>query len=118
MATLTAKLTLTGNNLTSDALNASITDVLTITKDVVITRIVTSVASTKFLDNTAYGKCYVFLKNIDTTDSITIEKADAGDEYMTLAPGEFAFFPWDSGIDLFADASANTPVLEYMIFEA
>ena len=37
---------------------------------------------------------------------------------MSLAPGEFAFFPWDGTLDMFADATANTPVLEVMIFEA
>ena len=56
--------------------------------------------------------------NLSVTDSLEIEKADAGDEFMSLAPGEFAFFPWDGTLDMFADATANTPVLEVMIFEA
>lgn len=118
MATLTAKLTLTGANLTSSTLNASITKALTITKVVEIKKINTSVTSASIFANGSYTKAYIFLKNLDTTDTITIEKADEGDEFFSLAPGEFAFFPWDSSLDLFADATANTPVLEMMIFEA
>jgi hypothetical protein len=76
------------------------------------------VTSTKFFEADDFNKCYIYLKNIDATDTITIEKADSGDEYFSLAPGEFAFFPWAGLIDMFADATANTPSLEVMIFEA
>ena len=47
---------------------------------------------------------------------------DQGDEALdttqiSLAAGEFAFFPWDSTVDLVADAASGTPVLEVGIFE-
>ena len=48
---------------------------------------------------------------------MTIEKADGGDEYMTLGAGEFAFFPWASAVDLFADAAQGTPTLEVRIYQ-
>lgn len=118
MATLTAKLSLTSSNVTSDALSMSITDILTITKDVEIKRIATSDTSTKFFDNTAYTKAFIFLKNTDTTNAITIEGASGSNVFFVLEGGEFAFFPWNSSNDLFADAATSTtPVLEVMIFE-
>tara|TARA_R110001583_G_scaffold109576_1_gene258375 strand:- start:2498 stop:2860 length:363 start_codon:yes stop_codon:yes gene_type:complete len=118
MATLTPTLTLTSSNLTSDSLSVSVTDSLSIAGDVIQKRIATSTSSAAFFTASGFNKCYVFLKNIDATDTIEIEKADGGDEFMSLAPGEFAFFPWDGTLDMFADATANTPVLEVMIFEA
>ena len=35
-----------------------------------------------------------------------------------LGAGEFAFFPWTSTVDLFADAAEGTPVLEIIVFQA
>tara|TARA_R110000787_G_C13198935_1_gene423819 strand:- start:463 stop:582 length:120 start_codon:yes stop_codon:yes gene_type:complete len=37
---------------------------------------------------------------------------------MYLGAGEFAFFPWSSTVDLFADSASGTPVLEIMLFQA
>ena len=48
---------------------------------------------------------------------MTIEKADGGDEYMTLGAGEFAFFPWASTVDLAVDAAQGSPVLEVRIYQ-
>ena len=118
MATLTPTLTLTSTNLTSDSLSVSVTDSLSVAGDVIQKRIATSTSSTQFFEADDFNKCYVFLKNIDATDTIEIEKSDGGDEFMSLATGEWAFFPWDGTLDMFADATANTPVLEIMIFEA
>ena len=59
------------------------------------------------------------MRNKSTTaaEIITIEKADSGDEYMFLGAGEFAFFPWSSSVDLFADAAQGTPALEIIVFQ-
>jgi len=120
MATLTPTLTLTSTDLLSDSLSISVTDALTITKKAELKRIVTSTSSAVIAAASGYTKAYVFLKNISTTanETITIEKADGGDEYILLGAGEFAFFPWAAAIDLFADAAAGTPTLEIGIFEA
>jgi len=66
-----------------------------------------------------YTKSYVYLKNLSTTaaEIMTIEKADGGDEYMTLGAGEFAFFPWASTVDLAVDAAQGSPVLEVRIYQ-
>lgn len=120
MATLTPTLTLTSTDLLSDSLSINVTDSLSITKAAELKRIVTSTTSASIAAASAYTKAYVYLKNMSTTanEIITIEKSDGGDEYLTLGAGEFAFFPWASTVDLFADAAAGTPTLEVGIFEA
>ena len=112
MATLTTKLTLTSSNLLTDALNLSITDSLTISGPTVQKTVVTSDQSAVVLAASSYTKSYVVLMNKSTASAeiITIEKSDGGDEYMTLGAGEFAFFPWTSSVNLFADSASGTPV--------
>jgi len=120
MATLTPKLTLTSSDALLDALNFTVTDSLTISGAIVQKSVVTSTTSTSVLAAASYTTSYVFLhnKSIASAEIITIEKADAGDEYMYLGAGEFAFFPWSSTVDLFADSASGTPVLEIMLFQA
>ena len=120
MATLNVTLELTSTDVFSDTLSLSNTDALTLTKSTKLERITTSTTSTSFAAASSYTKAYVYLKNTSTTanEIITIEKADSGDEYLTLGAGEFAFFPWASEVDLFADAATGTPVMEVGIFEA
>ena len=120
MTTLTPTLTLTSTDLLSDSLSINVTDALTITKAAELKRIVTSTTSSSIAVAASYTKAYVYLKNMSTTanEIITIEKAEGGDEYLFLGAGEFAFFPWASIVDLFADAATGTPILEVGIFEA
>ena len=120
MATLTAKLTLTSSDLLSDSLNLSVTDTLSVLGTTVQKTVATSTASAVVLAASSFTTSYVFLKNKSTTaaEIITIEKADGGDEYMYLGAEEFAFFPWSSTVDLFADAAQGTPVLEILLFQA
>ena len=42
---------------------------------------------------------------------------DASFRFMTLKPGEFAFFPWDYLQDFYCGASAASQTLEYWIFD-
>tara|TARA_R110002051_G_C8446957_1_gene456088 strand:+ start:19 stop:387 length:369 start_codon:yes stop_codon:yes gene_type:complete len=120
MATLTAKLTLTSSDALTDALSFSVTDALTVSGAILQKSVVTSTTSASVLAASAYTTSYVFLHNKSTASAeiITIEKADAGDEYMYLGAGEFAFFPWSSTVDLFADSASGTPTLEIMLFQA
>jgi hypothetical protein len=37
---------------------------------------------------------------------------------MALAPGEFAFFPWDSSGNIVVASASATPYIEYAVFEA
>tara|TARA_R100000654_G_scaffold56087_1_gene82412 strand:- start:5800 stop:6306 length:507 start_codon:yes stop_codon:yes gene_type:complete len=42
---------------------------------------------------------------------------DSSFRFMTLKPGEFAFFPWDYLQDFYCGASAASQTLEYWIFD-
>ena len=120
MATLIPKLTLTSSDALIDALNFTVTDSLAVLGAIVQKSVVTSTTSAVVLAASSYTTSYVFLhnKSAASAEIITIEKADAGDEYMYLGAGEFAFFPWSSTVDLFADSASGTPVLEIMLFQA
>ena len=119
MATLTPTLTLASSDMNGDVLNLSVTDSLEILGQVTTKQVATSTSSAIFATAANYTKSYVYLKNLTSTaaEIITIEKADGGDEYMTLGAGEFAFFPWASSVDLFADAAQGTPTLEVRIYQ-
>jgi|TARA_R110000737_G_scaffold136964_2_gene167825 hypothetical protein len=61
-------------------------------------------------------KAYVYIKNLDSTDTIIIE--DDGDAiFASLDPGEFCFFPSADNTTVQVKASANTPLVEYLILE-
>ena len=119
MATLTPTLTLSSSDMNGDTLNLSVTDSLSILGQVTTKQVATSTSSAIFATAANYTKSYVYLKNLSTTaaEIITIEKADGGDEYMTLGAGEFAFFPWASTVDLAVDAAQGTPTLEVRIYQ-
>ena len=122
MATLTPTLTLASTDATSDSLNLSVTDKLSVAGDVIQRRIIIATGTNNGVSivPTSYNKCYVYAKNIDTSITLTLgADNDSTADWMTLAPGEFAFFPWDGSVELFANAnSGTTAVLEYMLFEA
>ena len=117
MGTLNAKLVLTSNDLTSDAINMTINDLITVEKNVELKRIIISTTATNIVAAASYTKAFVYVKNVDSAISINLVKAEGGDTYITLAPGEFGFFPWATLVDLAADAASGTPVLEVGIFE-
>ena len=120
MATLTPTLTLSSTDVTTDTLSVSLTDSLSILGEVHILRKKTSAASDIILDASEHNKCYVLLNNTSTASAeiVTIEESDGGQQHMSLGAGEFAWFPWDSSVDLTADSESGTPTLEIMIFEA
>jgi|TARA_R100000084_G_scaffold108522_1_gene71377 hypothetical protein len=127
MATITPTLTLTSNASSattpgplSFALSLSATDSLTV-NGVVTSNIVTCTtnhADNKILDASALGASYVYIKNIsDTTIYLCI--GDAGtttNNAMTIAAGEFAFFPWAGTIDYYLESASGSKKAEYFIF--
>jgi len=117
MATLTPTLTLVSTDSTSDELNLSVTDSLTVSQDVISPSKVKLTTSDLEIGPTTYGKSYVYLKNTDDTIAINIEITD-GNSTMQLAAGEFAFFPWTGASGIVAFSASGTPYLEYAIFEA
>lgn len=120
MATLNTTLTLSSTDISADeTLSVSLTDALTVAGQSFSFQVVTTSTGTVFAAAANFTKSYVLLYNTSSTASeiITIEKADGGDEYMELAGGEFAFFPWSSDVDLAADSESGTPTLEVRIFQ-
>ena len=131
MATLTPTLTLASTDITAnETLNLSLTDTLTIAGPVITKRVVIASGSTNVAtDNTfavagSFSISNVLLYNTSVATSgeiITIGTGAASGSLaatnMSLSPGEFAFFPWDSSVSLCADASTGSPVLEVRIFQ-
>jgi len=121
MATLIPTLSLTSTTLSdAETFSLSETGSLAVGGQSISFQVVTSATGTVFAAAANYTKSYVLLKNLatDATHIYTIEKADGGDEYMTLGAGEFAFFPWAAAVDLAVDAAAGSSVLEVRIFQA
>ena len=114
MATLTATLALTSTDATSESLGLTVTDALSTTNPAIsVAR--QSVATTGQFDILTTSKAditYVYVKNIDTTNIITL-KTDGGVAHMDLGPGEFAFFPVKGAVGLEATANTAPCVLEY-----
>tara|TARA_R110002012_G_scaffold295194_1_gene491616 strand:+ start:760 stop:1122 length:363 start_codon:yes stop_codon:yes gene_type:complete len=114
MATLTAKLTLTSSTTTSDALNLSVTDVLTVTNpSISLARIslVGDASATALLTDNA-TTTYVYLKNTDATNHIKYFN-DTDDGFGILWPGEFAFFAVIDAEGLKVQANNAACILEY-----
>ena len=121
MATLTPTLTLASTDLINgEDFNLSVTDALDVVGQAFSFQVVATTTGVVFAAAANYTKSYVYLKNLSTTatEIITIEKADGGDEYLTLGAGEFAFFPFYAGAagKLQLQASANTVQVEYAYF--
>ena len=117
MATLTPTLTLTSTDVSSDSLSLSVTDSLSITKDVVnISRVGLTNSDLTLLAAATYTKSYVYLKNTDSSIAMSVDFGSTLS--MSLAAGEFAFFPWESSQNVVVVAASGTPVLEYALFEA
>ena len=95
----------------------TVTDLITVSKDVEFKRTAISTTASNVVAAATYTKAFVYVKNIDSAIDINLVKSEGGDTYMTLGPGEFAFFPWATLVDLMADAASGTPVLEVGIFE-
>ena len=114
MATLTSTLALESADVSSDPLSISQAKGLTVTNPSVdIAR--QSVATTgqfNIITTANTSVTYVYLKNIDNTNIITI-KDDAGNSHMDLGPGEWAFFPVKGAVGLEATANSAPCVLEY-----
>jgi sarcosine oxidase gamma subunit len=120
MATLTPTLTLVSTDATSDSLNLSATDSLSVLGRVTQKRIATSTTAAVFLAAADYSKSYVFLKNLSSTaaERIDIRATTGGTDIIQLGAGEWTFMPWAGSHDLAYDAADGTPVLEILVFQA
>jgi hypothetical protein len=114
MATLTPTLTLTSTDATSDALSITVTDTLTTTNPQVSTAraAILHTGVTNILTTSDSDIAYVYLKNLDSTNIITV-KTDGGVAFSDLNPGEFAFLPLKGAVGLEVQANTATCILEY-----
>tara|TARA_R100000234_G_scaffold4214_2_gene3302 strand:+ start:389 stop:751 length:363 start_codon:yes stop_codon:yes gene_type:complete len=114
MATLTAKVTLTSTDVTTDNLDLAETENLTVQAPLQsISRV--SVATSgqhNILTTSDASITYVYLKNIDGSNIIVV-KTDGGVAFMDLGPGEMAFLPVKGAVGLEATATGAACVLEY-----
>jgi hypothetical protein len=117
MPTLTPTLTLKSTDVTSDEVNFSVSDSLSISGDVVsLSRVALSTSDLTLFASSAYSRSYVYLKNTDSSIAMDIDFGTTAS--FNLRPGEFAFFPWHGGSNILALADSGTPVLEYALWEA
>ena len=118
MATLTPTLTLASTDYGSDTLNFTVTDSLTVTEPSVgISRLTVlhTAASQILADAGSDGTVYFYLKNIDTTNFVSIMN-DAGNKLGKLNAQEFAFIPVDLNEGLELQANTASCVVEYAYF--
>ena len=123
MATITAKIILTSADISSDSLNVSVTDALTVgfpANGVSQTSVTTTGANNIIQPNTDGQTYYVYVKNTGTSDGTTDTAATltvelTGDVVVgKLAAGEFCFMPVGGhalGVQL--QSSASTIIAEY-----
>jgi len=117
MATMTAAITLTSTDVTTDELALSVTDSLTISnKAIAPSRVKTSTGDLTLFASGSYSRSYVYLKNMDDTIAMDVDFGSTAS--FNIRPGEFAFFPWHASQNIVVAADSGTPVLEYAIFEA
>tara|TARA_R110002167_G_scaffold109480_1_gene279261 strand:- start:113 stop:475 length:363 start_codon:yes stop_codon:yes gene_type:complete len=114
MGTLTAKLTLSSNNATTDVLNLSVTDTLTITTPSVgLSRLtITTADDQELVDNALSGVFYLYFKNLDDTNFVILQTT-ASVQYARVGPGEFAFFAVNDSNGLEARADTASCNVEY-----
>ena len=117
MATITPKFTLTSTTALTQDFSITKSDSLTVNGDVEFKRLKISDTASLILDASELNASYVWLYNTDGSIAISIVESEGGQAHIKLAAGEFAWFPWDSSVDLMADAASGTPILEIGIFE-
>ena len=114
MATLTAKLTLTSSDATTDALNLSVSDTLTTTTPSVgLSRLtITTADNQELVDEATSGIFYFYFKNLDATNFVILQTTGSV-QYARVGPGEFAFFAVNDGNGLEARADTASCNVEY-----
>ena len=122
MATLTANITLSSTGLTSSALSITKAPALSIAGDFVITRTALSTTSKVIAAGGLYTSAWIWVYNTDSAIHMSLGTNNALDTSLVsvdfdLQNGEWAFFPWNSTVDLHALSASGTPTLEYAIFE-
>jgi len=122
MASLTANITLSSTGLTSSPLSIAKAPSLAVAGDFVIRRTALSTTSKVIAAAAEYTSAFIWVYNTDTAIHMSLGSNNAADVALLtvdfdLQNGEWAFFPWNSTVDLHALSASGTPKLEYAIFE-
>lgn len=115
MATITATLNITSSDATSESLAISQTDAITVTNPVVNTarESVDTATATVLVDSGKAAITYLYIKNTDATNTLTIRTAAASTAYADISAGEWAFFPIKGTVGCEVIASGGPVVAEY-----
>ena len=115
MATLISKLTLSSSNATSDTLNVTVTDTLSVGEpSVSLSRIslVGDATASDILTASNSTTTYVYVKNTDATNHIKLYTG-ASELFGIIWPGQFSFFSIIDGEGLKVQANTGNCILEY-----
>ena len=118
MATISVALTLASTDASSDTLNFTVTDSLTVADsgNVGLSRVtITTADDQELVDDAVSGVKYFYAKNLDSTNFVILQTT-ASVQYARLSPGEFAFFPINDGAGLEARADTASCILEFAFF--
>ena len=77
---------------------------------------VTGAGGTQIVAKTVTKSVYCYIKNLDTTNFVTLQNDDQED-WGKLLPGEFAFFPIKGGTGFEVLADTANCVIEYALFQ-
>jgi cellobiose phosphorylase len=130
MATFVPTLSITANGSShttpgpfSFALSLTKTDTITVngkTTSESGALITTTHTDNKIFDQSAMGHAYIYISNPSDREIFLCsdDAGTVGNRFMSVGPGEFAYFPWSGTRDIFADhTGSGTKKLEYFIFE-
>ena len=125
MATVTTKLTISSSDLTSQSLSLNLNKSISATSTTglarkAITSTAKGTASGQVTIHTAAdftAPAYVYIKNTDSTNYITLLNDDAED-WGRLSPGEWAFFPVAPSVGFEATANTADVIVDIAIFTA
>jgi hypothetical protein len=115
MATLNSTIKLVSSDVSADeSLNLTATDKLTVETPIAgLSQLsILHTAPTNLRATSDSVITYVYLKNIDTTNIITV-KTDAAVAFADLGPEESMFFPLKGAVGLEVQANTATCKLEY-----
>mgnify|MGYP003658984900 CR=1 FL=1 len=114
MATLTAKLTLTSANATTDSLNLNVSETLTVGEPAVnVSRVsVLHSAATDILVAANAVTTYVYIKNMDPTNLVKLSTG-AAELFGILWPNQWMFINILDAEGLKAQANNATCIVEY-----
>ena len=123
MATITAKLTLQGDGITSDALSIIQTSVLNVANPAIESGTLNVTDTAALLLPATAKRVYLYVKNTGTptvSPNVNIQIVASTANIAELAPGEWLFFPVEESLVLNVDSAtaSKTSTVEYSYFAA